>query len=190
MNNNYNFPRVALKALTEHQPRDYQFNLENRALFDVSKVPKSVKILNGDVGEEAANYQAKTLVSQLQSEKAHAQYHMIPQLHTNVDVSDAELLYTQICFARYAHKEEEDSLGHRWQLRRRYQQHRPLKVARKFCSIYSCKLNLGKAEKSRGRLRACLFLNMFAGWLEILVLLGPRMAMRLGMREASFRSPD
>jgi hypothetical protein len=104
MNNNYNFPIVALKALTEHQPRNYQFSLENRVLFDVSKVPKGIKILNGDVGEEAAKYQAKTLVDQLQSEKAHQQYHIIQQLHTDVDVSDTELLYAPIWFAQYDHK--------------------------------------------------------------------------------------
>ena len=104
MDNNYNFPVVALKALFEHQPRNYQFNLEERELFDVSKVPKGVKILNGDVGEEAADYQAKTLVSQLQSDKAHEQYHMIQQLHTDVDVAEAELLYAPIWFVRYDHK--------------------------------------------------------------------------------------
>jgi hypothetical protein len=104
MNNNYNFPIVALKALTEYQPRNYEFSLENRVLFDVSQVPKGIKILNGDVGEEAAKYQAKTLVDQLQSEKAHQQYHMIQQLHTDVDVSDTELLYTPIWFAQYDHK--------------------------------------------------------------------------------------
>jgi hypothetical protein len=104
MDNNYNFPIVALKALTEHQPRDFQFNLDDRAFFDVSKVPKDVKILNGDVGEEAADYQAKTLVAQLQSDKAHAQYHMIQQLHSDVDVADAELLHAPIWFARYDHK--------------------------------------------------------------------------------------
>jgi hypothetical protein len=104
MNNNYNFPIVALKALTEYQPRNYQFSLDDRILFDVSKVPKGVKILNGDVGQEAASYQAKTLVDQLQSEKAHAQYHMIQQLHTDLDAADAELLYAPIWFARYEHR--------------------------------------------------------------------------------------
>jgi len=104
MDNNYNFPIVALKALTEHQPRNYQFNLDGRELFDVSKVPKTIKILNGDVGEEAAKYQAKTLVDQLQSERAHAQYHMIQQLHTDLDASDTEVLYAPIWFANYDHK--------------------------------------------------------------------------------------
>ena len=104
MDENYNFPIVALKALSEHQPRNYQFNLGDRTLFEVSKVPKGVKILNGDIGEEAAYYQAKTLIAQLQSDKAHAQYHMIQQLQTNVDVADAELLHAPIWFARYDHK--------------------------------------------------------------------------------------
>ncbi len=104
MDNNYNFPIIALKALTEHQPRNYQFNLAERTLFDISKVPKGVKIMNGDVGEEAAYYQAKALVTQLQSDKAHAQYHMIQQLTTDADATEAELLYAPIWFARYDHK--------------------------------------------------------------------------------------
>jgi hypothetical protein len=104
MNANYNFPIVALKALDEYQPRNYQFSLETRELFDVSKVPKGIKVLNGDVGEEAAKYQAKALVDQLQSERAHGQYHMIQELHTDVDVADAELLYAPIWFAQYDHK--------------------------------------------------------------------------------------
>ena len=95
---------MALKALTEHQPRNYQFNLDGRELFDVSKVPKGIKMLNGDVEEESAKYQAKTLVDQLQSERAHAQYHMILQLHTDLDVADSELLYAPIWFASYDHK--------------------------------------------------------------------------------------
>jgi hypothetical protein len=98
---NYNFPIVALKALSAHQPKEYQFNLEDRTIFDVSKMPKDVKILNGDVGEEAAKFQAKSLVTQLQSEKAHAKYHMIQKLQSEVDVSEAELLHAPIWFARY-----------------------------------------------------------------------------------------
>ena len=98
---NYNFPIVALKGLFEHQPRDYQFNLDSRTFFDASKVSKDVKILNGDVGEEAAEYQARALVTQLQSEKAHAKYHMIQQVHTEVAIGGAELLYAPIWFVRY-----------------------------------------------------------------------------------------
>ena len=97
----YDFPVVALKAMLEHQPRDYRFNLEDRTFFDVTKVPKGVKILNGDVGEDGARYQAKALVTQLQSEKAHQQYHMIQQMHSEVEASDVELLHAPIWFARY-----------------------------------------------------------------------------------------
>jgi DNA-directed RNA polymerase subunit RPC12/RpoP len=104
MNNDYNLAMVAVKAFNEYQPRNYQFNLPERVLFDVSKIPKGVKTLNGDVGEEAAKYQAKALADQLQSEKAHTQYHMIQELHTDVDVTEAELLYAPIWFAQYDHK--------------------------------------------------------------------------------------
>ncbi len=104
IDNNYNFPVVALKGMAENQPRDYQFKLEERTFFDVSKLPKGIKILNGDVGEEAAKYQARTLVTQLQSDKAHAEHHMIQEIHTDVDVSETELLHAPIWFARYDHK--------------------------------------------------------------------------------------
>jgi ribosomal protein L40E len=101
---NYNYPVVALKALAEYQPHDYQFALQDRTLFDVSNLPKGLKVLNGDVGEDVARYQAKTLVDQLQSEKAHAKYHMIQQIHTDIDVGEGELMHVPIWFARYDHK--------------------------------------------------------------------------------------
>ena len=104
MDANYNFPVIALKALTDYQPKDYQFNLEGRALFDISKLPKGVKILNGDISEEVAKSQAKTLVDQLQSQKAHAKYHMIQSMNTESDVGDVELLHAPVWFAKYDHK--------------------------------------------------------------------------------------
>jgi hypothetical protein len=104
ISDNYNFPVVALKALAEYQPRQYQFHLDERTFFDVTKVPKGIKVLNGDIGEETAKYQAKALVTQLQSERAHAQYHMIQELHSEVDVAETEVLHAPIWFARYDHK--------------------------------------------------------------------------------------
>ncbi len=103
MDNDYNFPIVALKALTEYQPKDYQFKLDGRILFDETKV-KGMKVLNGDVGEDVAKNQAKTLVDQLQSDKAHQAHHMIQQIATDSDVGDAELLHAPVWFARYDHK--------------------------------------------------------------------------------------
>jgi len=47
-------------------------------LFDISKLPEDVRILNGDISEEVAKSLAKTLVDQLKSQKAHEQYQMIP----------------------------------------------------------------------------------------------------------------
>src|SRR6266516_2667497 len=65
MDQNYNFPIIALKALTQYQPRDYQFAIQGRTLFDIPQYPKGIKVLNGDISEDAAKYQAKTLVDQL-----------------------------------------------------------------------------------------------------------------------------
>ncbi len=103
MDNNYNFPVVALKALTEYQPSNYEFNLDGRTLFDAKKV-KGIKVLNGDVGEEVAKNQAKTLVDQLQSHRAHEQFHMIQSMTTDSDVGEAELLHAPVWFVRYDHK--------------------------------------------------------------------------------------
>ncbi len=108
--NTYNFPVVAMKALFEHQPRDYQFGLEERTFFDVSRVPKGVKILNGDVGEDGARNEAKAYVSQLESQKAHQRYHMIQQLYSDVQASDVELLHAPIWFARYVHEGQKIAL--------------------------------------------------------------------------------
>ena len=104
MDENYNFPVIALKSMTDYQPRYYQFNLEGRELFDISKLPKGVKILNGDVSEEMAKNQAKTLVDQLQSQKAHAKYQTISSIHTDSDVGDVELLHVPVWFAKFDHK--------------------------------------------------------------------------------------
>jgi hypothetical protein len=103
LDNDYNFPIVGLKALTDYQPKEYQFNLADRVIFDEAKV-KGIKVLNGDVGEDIAKMQAKTLVDQLQSQKAHEAHHMIQQLNTESDVGEAELLHAPVWFARYGHK--------------------------------------------------------------------------------------
>lgn len=101
---NYNCPIIALKALTAYQPHNYEFSLDGRIDFDPKKIPKSIKILNGDVNEDAAKNQAKTLTDKLQSERAHSQYHMIQQIETQEDVSSGELLHVPIWFAKYDHK--------------------------------------------------------------------------------------
>ncbi|HJU13129.1 MAG TPA: zinc ribbon domain-containing protein [Candidatus Nitrosotalea sp.] len=101
---NYNCPVIALKALTSYQPHDYEFSLDGRVDFDPKKVPKSIKILNGDINEDAAKMQAKTIADRLQSDRAHAQHHMIQQMETQEDVASGELLHAPIWFARYDHK--------------------------------------------------------------------------------------
>ncbi len=108
--NTYNFPVVAMKALFEHQPRDYQFALEERTFFDVAQVPKGVKIMNGDVGEDGARNEAKAYVSQLESQKAHQKYHMIQRMDSDVQASDVELLHAPIWFARYDHQGQKIAL--------------------------------------------------------------------------------
>lgn len=104
MSENHNYPVVALRALTEYQPHDFEFALQERGLFEASKIPRGIKVLNGDVGEEDAKQLARTLVDQLQSRKAHQKYSMIQQLRTEIEVGDAELLHVPIWFASYRFK--------------------------------------------------------------------------------------
>ena len=104
MSDNYNYPVVALKALTEYQPHDFEFDLRDRILFDSRKVPSGVKILNGDISEDDAKQIAKILVDQLQSRKAHEKYHMIQQINTEVNVGESELLHVPVWAARYDFK--------------------------------------------------------------------------------------
>ncbi len=104
LDQNYQFPVVAMKALNEYQPKDYQFSLQDRALFSTSAIPKCAKILNGDIGEESAKNSARTVVDQLQSEKVHKQHHMVQKMETQTDVSDPELMHVPVWFARFDHK--------------------------------------------------------------------------------------
>lgn len=110
MDNNYDYPVVAVKGLLSYQPKDYSFDLRNRIVFDVSKIPKNIKTLNGDVSEESAKYEAKTYVDQLQSRKVHEQHHMVQKIVTQDDVADPELLHVPIWFAKFTHKGKQISL--------------------------------------------------------------------------------
>ncbi len=104
LDNSYDCPVIALKALTEYQPHDYRFALDDRIDFDAKKIPKSIKILNGDINEDAAKNQAKIIADRLQSELAHSKYHMIQQIETQEEVAGGELLHVPIWFAKYDHK--------------------------------------------------------------------------------------
>ncbi|MGI0007865.1 MAG: zinc ribbon domain-containing protein [Nitrosotalea sp.] len=101
---NYNCPVVSVKSLTTYQPHGYEFTLDSRIDFDAKKIPKSVKILNGDINEDTAKSQAKTIIDQVQSQKVHSKYHMIRQMETQEEVSSGELLHVPIWFAQYDHK--------------------------------------------------------------------------------------
>ena len=101
---NYQFPVIAMKALAEYQPKDYAFAMQERVSFTTSSIPKFAKILNGDVGQDAAKNDAKTGVEQLQYQKAHKQHHMIQKINTQSDVSDPELMHAPVWLARFDHK--------------------------------------------------------------------------------------
>ncbi len=102
----YQYPIVAVKAMTAYQPKDYQFSLPNRTLFDKKAVPSTVPILNGDLGEDVARNAAEAYVKQLQAEIIHKKHSVVSQLNTQVNVSEGELLHTPIWYFRFDHKNE------------------------------------------------------------------------------------
>lgn len=92
----YDFPIVAVRSLNSYQPKEYAFALADRAFFDKKGVPAGVPILNGDLTEEAARSAARSYVTQLQTEAAHKRHRMVSQLHSDVQVSEGELLHVPI----------------------------------------------------------------------------------------------
>ncbi len=102
----YEFPVIAVKSLGSYQPKDYAFQLGERALFDKKTVPNGTPILNGDLGEDWARGAAKSHVEQLQSEAAHKKHSMVSKLETKVDLSDGELLHVPIWYFQLERKGE------------------------------------------------------------------------------------
>ena len=104
VNQSYNCPVVAVRSMTAYQPHGYEFSLDDRVDFDSKKIPKSIKILNGDINEDGAKNLAKNIVDQIQSQMVHSKYHLIRQMETQEEVSEGELLHVPIWFAQYDHK--------------------------------------------------------------------------------------
>jgi hypothetical protein len=101
---NFEFPVVAVKGMTAYQPKNYTFNLPERTLFDRKSIPEGTQVLNGDLGEDAATHAAQAYVTQLQSEMAHKQHHMVSALKTETQLSEAELLHVPIFYFLLEHK--------------------------------------------------------------------------------------
>lgn len=100
----FEYPVVAVKAMSIYQPRDYQFSLSDRTFFDKKSIPDGTPILNGDLAEDAARNAAEVYVKQLQSEIVHKKHSVISNLNSQVQVSEGELLHVPIWYFRFDHK--------------------------------------------------------------------------------------
>lgn len=100
----YEFPVVAVKSLTAFQPKDYQFQLTERTIFDRKAIPGGAPVLNGDLAEEAARSSAKALVEQLQSEIVHKKHSVVSNINSRVDISEGELLHAPVWYFSLEHK--------------------------------------------------------------------------------------
>jgi hypothetical protein len=92
----YEYPVVAVKGMAAYQPKNYEFGLTERSLFDKKAIPAGATVLNGDLGEDAAQHSARSYVTQLQAEEAHKRHRMVSQLNCQCEVSEAELLHVPI----------------------------------------------------------------------------------------------
>lgn len=102
----YDFPVVAVKGMTAYQPKNYQFALQDRTLFDKKQIPAGAPVLNGDLGEDAAQHAARSFVMQLQSEAAHKRHYMVSALTSDVQMSEGELLHVPVWYFLLDHKGE------------------------------------------------------------------------------------
>jgi hypothetical protein len=100
----FEYPVVAVKAMAAYQPRNYSFGLADRTFFDKKAIPDGAPILNGDLGEDAAQHAARAFVQQTQSEAAHKKHSVVSKLNTTVDVSEGELLHVPVWQFQLDHK--------------------------------------------------------------------------------------
>jgi hypothetical protein len=94
----YEFPIVAVKSMSEYQPKNYTFALGERTFFDRKEIPEGTPILNGDLGEDAAQHAARAYEMQLQAEEAHRRHRMVSGLQTEVEVGEGELLHVPVWY--------------------------------------------------------------------------------------------
>jgi hypothetical protein len=94
----YEYPVVAVKGMTEYQPKNYQFSVRDRTFFDKKQIPSGTPVLNGDLGEDAAQHAARAYVMQLQAGLAHQKHHMVSQLTSQVQVTEGELLHVPVWY--------------------------------------------------------------------------------------------
>jgi len=106
----YEFPVVAVTGMSAYQPKNYEFGLSERTLFNKQLVPPGAPLLNGDLGEDAAQHAARSFVTQLQADEAHKRHRMVSQLSCQCEVSDAELLHVPIWYFMLDRKGEKSMI--------------------------------------------------------------------------------
>lgn len=92
----YSYPVIAVQGLQSYQPKDYQFDMLSRIPFDKRKMPAGYPVMNGDVGEDAAQAMAKNFIVAVQADRAHKTHHAVESLNTDVNVQEPELLHAPV----------------------------------------------------------------------------------------------
>ncbi len=102
----YEYPVIAVKGMAAYQPREYEFALAERGFFDRKGLPEGAVVLNGDLGEDAAQHSARSYVLQLQSDAVHRKHHMVSKIQSTAEIADGELLHVPIWYFQLSRKGE------------------------------------------------------------------------------------
>ncbi len=100
----YEFPVVAVRGMQSYQPKNYEFALQDRTLFNKSGIPGGVPVLNGDLAEDAAQFSAKAHVAQLQAEAARHKHSMVSAVNSQIEVGSGELMHVPVWAITLEHK--------------------------------------------------------------------------------------
>jgi len=95
---------VAVKGYNEYQPKNYQFNLQERQPFKKEALPGGATVLNGDVGEQEAQQAARAYVAEMQSEDVRRRHFNVTGVQSQVDVGEPELLHAPVWYFHLTHK--------------------------------------------------------------------------------------
>jgi hypothetical protein len=102
--NSFQFPVVAVRGYMQYQPKDYQFSLDTRQAYQKDALPGGASVLNGDLGSDYAQQEARVYVMQVQADSAHRKHHMVSRIQTQVEVGEPELLHAPIWRITLDHK--------------------------------------------------------------------------------------
>ncbi len=100
------YPIVAVENLNAYQPPDYIFNLTAKREITPKDMSNSVKLLNGDIGEEKARVEGKIRIQEWEMRKLKKKYHTLQSTQTNIDIAEIYLVHIPVWNIEFKHKDQ------------------------------------------------------------------------------------